>query len=192
MRNSTRTTALTPDRPLWNNARMKPLKNAKHEVFAQALVKGCTQTQAAIDAGYSPNCAEVTGSKLVSNTKIAERICELKEASADATIMTIAQRKQRLSEIAFAHLADYQILTPDGDNAIAYDKDSPHPGAVSELTEQIVVGTDEVQIRHKKIKLHSPIAAIQELNKMDGAHAPAKVHQTGNVILHIDSDDDDL
>lgn len=170
----------------------KPLRNSKHELFAQAVARGETQTQAAIDAGYSETSARFEGSKLATISNISERISELQEGMADDTIMTIHQRKQRLSEIAFAKLSDYQILTPDGDNAIGYDKDSPYPGAVSELSENVIAGDDKVVVRQKKLKLHSPITAIQELNKMDGAHAPAKVHQTGAVTLLIDKDDADL
>lgn len=53
------------------------LKNAKHEHFAQLIVKGVTATEAALTAGYSPRRAEVTGCELRKDRKISVRITEL-------------------------------------------------------------------------------------------------------------------
>ena len=55
------------------------LKNARREGFAQGLVKGLTQTQAAKNAGFSAKTAESAGSRLAKNVKVRARIAELRE-----------------------------------------------------------------------------------------------------------------
>ena len=51
----------------------KPLKNVRHEKFVLALVKGMTQTQAAIEAGYSQHTADVQASRLLTKVMTTER-----------------------------------------------------------------------------------------------------------------------
>ncbi len=79
---------------------MKPLKNARHEKFVLNLVKGMTQTQAAIEAGYTPSRARFTGRDLATNSHIIARREELQESTASKDVLTVTQRKERLSELA--------------------------------------------------------------------------------------------
>jgi phage terminase small subunit len=60
-----------------------PLKNSRHERFAQELAKGKSQVEAYALAGYKPN--ESHASRLVANGKVAERVAELKERIAEKT-----------------------------------------------------------------------------------------------------------
>lgn len=69
---------------------MPVLKNTKHEYFAQGVAKGKTQMQAYIDAGYSKRGAEVSACQLLRNSKVQERIAELKERAAQKTEISIA------------------------------------------------------------------------------------------------------
>ena len=52
--------------------------NEKQEKFAQKFVLSGNATQSAKDAGYSKTSAKVTGHKLVNNSKVLQRIEELK------------------------------------------------------------------------------------------------------------------
>lgn len=157
---------------------MPKLKNAHWERFAQAIFRGLSEHDAYLEAGYkaSGDAVYVNASKLLRKAKVEARIQELQSKVERKNILSVQKRKEILSQIGGSQLSDYIVLTPDGDQAIAYDKDSPNPRAVQEVTEQLVEKSDEVTIRKKKLKLHSPISAIQELNKMDGAYAPDKLN----------------
>lgn len=79
---------------------MPPLKNARQERFAQNILAGMTQTQAAGDAGYSLNSAVVQGSQLLTNPTISSRVAELKQSTATEGILTVIERRQRLTQFA--------------------------------------------------------------------------------------------
>jgi phage terminase small subunit len=73
-----------------------PLKNARHERFAQELAKGKSQVDAYATAGFKPN--ESHASRLVANGKVADRVRELKERAAAKTVVTVADIAQQLDE----------------------------------------------------------------------------------------------
>lgn len=75
-----------------------PLKNQRHEAFAQELAKGQSNVSAYVAAGYSPDRG--AASRLSSNVSIRKRVAELKEAAADRTAITIASITDRLLKIA--------------------------------------------------------------------------------------------
>ena len=168
---------------------MPRLKNARYELFAQAYAKcGCGK-DAAIEAGYSAKTARTHGSKLLTILDIKNRIDELMATKEDDTICSIEERKQILTELARGKLSDYQMVTPDGDVILEYTKDSPNPRAVQEVTENIIVSNDTVEIRAKKLKMHGPIKAIAELNKMDGAYPPAQIKHDGTFNINFGTPD---
>jgi phage terminase small subunit len=106
---------------------MPPLKNGRHERFCLEIVDGCAQTEAARRSGYAVNNPIVTY-RLINYPDVQARIKELREATASIKVLSIIQRKERLSFIAQA----------------------------------------------KDAKYREAIEAIAELNKMDGAYAPAR------------------
>ena len=61
----------------------EPLTNARHERFAQEIVKGKSATQAYIDAGYSPKGAGAGGHGLLKKTNVNDRIRYLEKQAAD-------------------------------------------------------------------------------------------------------------
>lgn len=75
-----------------------PLKNARHERFAQELAKGKSQLDAYVAADYKPN--ESHASRLVANGKVAERVAELKAKAAEKSVITADDIAQRLLKIA--------------------------------------------------------------------------------------------
>ncbi len=76
------------------------LKNARHEKFVIALLKGKSQSDAAVEAGYSSGRARITGAELVTNRNIIARRQELESKTESDAVLTATQRKERLSFIA--------------------------------------------------------------------------------------------
>jgi hypothetical protein len=57
-----------------------PLKNAKHEHFAQLVAKGEKASRAYVTAGYSKAGAEQSANRLLKNADVCERIAQLRAA----------------------------------------------------------------------------------------------------------------
>ncbi len=165
---------------------MAPLNNNQWEKFCLAYVKGKTQAQAAIDAGYSPKTAYSIGNRLLKKVEISGRIKQLQRKAVSNTIMSVKERKERLSEIARARLTDFVAAGENGAR-INVTLESAHSAALQEVTTEVVKigGKDSDTEAHiTKLKLRDPIAAIAELNKMEGEYKPQKVDVTskGNEI----------
>lgn len=77
---------------------MPALSNPKHELFAQELAKGKTQTEAYAVAGYV--LSEANASRLTRNDKVQARVAELQERAAVRTEITVASITERLLAIA--------------------------------------------------------------------------------------------
>jgi hypothetical protein len=83
-----------------------PKLTAKQEKFCRNIaLKNLTQYEAYIQAGYSNNTMlrntiDRNASVLMSDTKIAQRINELRDKLIEPEILTVIQRKKRLSDIA--------------------------------------------------------------------------------------------
>jgi phage terminase small subunit len=77
---------------------MPPLQNQRHELFAQELAKGATQTDAYITAGYKGD--RTAASRLSTNSNVQARVAELQERSALRTEVTVASITERLLGIA--------------------------------------------------------------------------------------------
>jgi hypothetical protein len=66
---------------------MAPLRNTKHEHFAQELAEGKSMIEAYKTAGYKPNRSHA--SRLVAKGNIKGRVAELQDAAAAETQITI-------------------------------------------------------------------------------------------------------
>jgi len=95
------------------------LENAKHEIFCRLVANRKTQTEAARDAGYSPERCSVTASDLMRRDDIRARILELKaELRAagvpDAVDVVVAsnlrERDQRVQQLQSRHDRLNQII----------------------------------------------------------------------------------
>jgi phage terminase small subunit len=89
------------------------LDNPRHELFAAKLAKGLTQTQAAIEAGYTPKAAEVTGSRLASNVKIKARRDELRVRIVEKTTFDAAKLLDRCAELVDLTVEDFKTIPRD-------------------------------------------------------------------------------
>jgi phage terminase small subunit len=160
---------------------MPPLKNQRQELFCQYVFTGESPAyECAVRAGYALKAARSTASHLSTNHNIRARIDELNAAAASARVMTVQERKEKLSEIGRARLTDYM-----SEDSIKVGKDSPNASALQSLTKNTrkirnAIISEEVT----DIKLHSPIAAIQELNKMEHIYYDTTVNiQNTQVII---------
>jgi hypothetical protein len=103
---------------------------------------------------------------------------ELREQATSHSVMTVLERKQRLSEIARAKLTDFMELGQDG-SWVNLGKETKQGGAVAEIHSRTDFNEDGVTgTLHSTVKLHSPIQAIAELNKMEGVYPPVKTDIT--------------
>jgi len=66
---------------------MAPLRNTKHERFAQELAEGKSTSEAYEAAGYKPDRAHA--SRLATNGRIQGRVAELQNAAAAETQVTV-------------------------------------------------------------------------------------------------------
>src|SRR4051812_21977071 len=94
---------------------MPVLSNAKHELMAQSLAQGKSQTQAFIAAGYSPKSADANSSTLMASEcgqRIRERVNEI-----------LASRCAKVAEnhSLESHLAELASLRDEARAAGKYD-----------------------------------------------------------------------
>jgi hypothetical protein len=81
---------------------MPTLDNPKHEAFAQAVAKGSSNREAYKAAGYSTKSDTVTdvnASRLLADARVASRVRELQEASAEEAVVTAADLSAQLEAI---------------------------------------------------------------------------------------------
>lgn len=109
---------------------MPALSNSKHEKFVQALARGATQSEAYAAAGYSPQGAEQSASRLAQRPEIQARLAELrKEITASLTdcsirevetrVRALQDRWTRLNRIIEARGADPDhAKAPGGDTGL--------------------------------------------------------------------------
>ena len=76
------------------------LKNSKHELFAQGIVKGLSPADAYIKAGYAPAGARFNAHRLITNDNVSARIKELKGIIAQGVIAAeIRKRSWRVQQL---------------------------------------------------------------------------------------------
>jgi hypothetical protein len=76
---------------------MAPLRNAKHERFAQGLAEGRSMSESYKMAGYKPNRSHA--SRLVAKGNIKGRVAELQDAAAAETQITIESLIKEAADI---------------------------------------------------------------------------------------------
>jgi phage terminase small subunit len=81
---------------------MARLKNQRHENFCRAMLEGNNQTQAAIAAGYEPDYAKQYAWTINARADVQARLQEMNEQAMSECVMSVIERKARLSVIARA------------------------------------------------------------------------------------------
>lgn len=151
----------------------------KQARFVDEYLIDLNATQAAIRAGYSARSAEVTGSRLLSNAKVAQAIAEAQGARSERVKVDADWVLTRLTEEATADLAD--ILDDAG--AIKSVKEWPkiwRQGLVAgiDVQEDVIEGVKVGQT--VKLKLSDRIKRIELIGKHVAVHAfREKVEHSG-------------
>lgn len=166
----------------------KPLTQ-KQEDFVNNLFQRMTQRDAWIGAGYSSNypvaIIDQNACRMAGRSKIKARLEEMRQAAKSALVGDEVERKERLTEIYRARLTDYITCGPDRD-MIDVGPESPNPGAISEITSRTEFNEDGAGVAViTKLKLHNPIPAIAEQNKMEHLYETNGITQNINVVFVI-------
>ncbi len=124
--------------------------------------------------------AGACATRLLKTAKVQAYLKELHDKAESDKIMSVQERKERLSEIARARLTDYQETGLDS-GYISIGKDSPNTAAIAGI--ESATKFDEngnTGTLFTKVKLHSPIQAIDLLNKMDKIYSDNPVVNVDN------------
>lgn len=161
----------------------------KQEAFCLAYLKTNNASEAYRQAyaarGMKASTINVKASELLANGKITVRLAELNKAAVTDAVMTRQEALERLSGFARTDLKDlvefgsYEIGEQDGEPIIqaawkikdSVLQDPAKMAAIAELS----AGKDGI-----KIKTHSPLAAIQQLAKMQGWESVTKVDHSSS------------
>lgn len=156
---------------------MPILKNSKHELFAQGVVKGLTADAAFVAAGYAANASNA--GRLIRNEQVRARITEIKEQLAANTIqaaqftgLTEARVLEELGYIALADPTDIAewgeaipTMIPDMDEAVFIQGVRLKPSA--DLPRSVRAAISE--IRQTKdglvVKFHSKTKALELIGR---------------------------
>ncbi len=161
----------------------------KQEAFAfNIAVKQMTQHDAYM-AAYNtkrmlPATIDEESCKLRAFPKINTRIQELRKEHRRADVADYEERQRILTEITRGRLgqfirADGEVLEPDPDNLMS--------SALQEIKTTHFTGGKDGRASEKTttIKLHNPIQAIAELNKMDHVYETSQAIQDNRTINFI-------
>lgn len=162
----------------------------RQEKFALNLFSGMTQREAWGKAGYStkysPAFIDSNACNMAKTIKIQTRLAELRNQVSNDKVMSVQERKERLSEIARGRLTDYQESGLDGSGYISITKESPNTAAIQSI--ESATKFDEngnTGTLFTKVRLHNPVQAIQELNKLDRLYTDSTTVNVDNRKLTI-------
>jgi hypothetical protein len=160
--------------------------SAYEDKFVEGILSGMNQTDAYKYAYSTENMALTTvyveAWNVMHRPKVAQRIQEYREMAHSGTIMQLQEMQERLSEIARGKLTDF--VADDG----TITTDAPNNASIAELSVEEYGGNDMSRRGNKtrRIKLHNPVAAMQELAKLRGDYAPERKQIAARVVLDVE------
>lgn len=145
--------------------------------FVNDVFNECSLHQAYVNhyntKNMLPDSIDRMAFELRHSLKIASSLAELNDAAKSKLVATEIERKEILSEIARGKLS--QFVDEHG----VIDRRKLDSSAIQGIDEQTVMGRMATVI---KLRLHNPINAISELNKMDGAYTESPTIQDNRVV----------
>ena len=151
----------------------------KQETFCLKYFELRNATEAALVAGYSPKTAPFIASENLKKPQIEARLTALRQKAEDATISTVQERRKILTEIQRARFGDF---CDEHGNLKA--NPNLNSAAIREIkTERTIMGI------RTTLKLHDPVPAITEHNKMDKVYSempPYQDNRTYNILVADD------
>lgn len=142
-----------------------PLANARHEAFAQELAKGLSAAEAYVKAGYKPNDGNAI--RLKANERVANRVAELVNQSAERTGVTLDRILNEYAGIAFSGMSKFIKVNGAGDpvidlsNCTKADLDLLAETTVEDFTDGR--GEDIRDVRRVKVKMLDRMKALDAL-----------------------------
>lgn len=163
-----------------------PLKNDRYEMFVAGVLSGKKHNQSILDAGFTPAHANARymARNILARPNVAARLAFLRKTREDEMICSLMERKRILSQIARGKLVDYQ----DEKCNITINKESPNPHAIQSLEEEERSQGEEEDaaiVVTRKFKLRDPVAAITELNKLEGSYAAVPVGAESTTLAEL-------
>ncbi len=132
--------------------------------FVEEYLIDLNGTQAAIRAGYSPNCAAQQAYENLRKPEIVALIDDLQNARAERANVRQDDVVQELRRMAFANIIDYLDFTDEGVAQPRVDLTwltRDKAAALIEITE--TVGADDT--RTVKVKMHDKLSALVKLGQ---------------------------
>ena len=145
-------------------------------------------------ANMSLNAIYVEACRLSQNPKVALRLSELRQKAEDASVATVLERKQVLTEMIRARQTDFMTCSADGVWMHDIGEETLNKAGLKKIRTTTMPFGDkdsELKIILTEVELVDPIRAIELLSKHDGALAPEK-HEHLAVILTGELTDDEL
>lgn len=159
----------------------------KQETFCLNILKGMGQREAYKEAGYSTNMSlsviDVKASELAKNGKVSVRIKELRQIELDATIATVVERKQILTNILRVTPSDVIEISEDERDTRIKPEALKSPAVSYIRTEQVALG--KMPVRVTRVGLTDKVRAAAELNKMERIYDTEGTVKIDNRTLNI-------
>ena len=115
---------------------MKPLKNHRHELFAQAIANGFSVTVAYAKAGFMPHSS--SASRLLADARIKNRVEELQLAAGKRTEISISQVLKALSDVGFTKTGEVNgMRVSTKDRLSALEKIGKHLAMFTDKTDHV-------------------------------------------------------
>ena len=167
---------------------MRKRLTQKQETFCLKYFELGNASEAARLALYSPKTAGVIGAENLLKPKIQDRLKELRQAAEDASVASVLERKQILTDILRVTPADVLVISEDGRDT-QIKPDALNSPAVSYIrTEQVALG--KMPVRVTRVGLIDKVRAATELNKMEKIYTEGPTVNIDNrkIEIYVSSD----
>lgn len=154
----------------------------RQDRFVQEYLIDLNATQAAIRAGYSARSAEVEGSRLLRNARVAEAVARAKAERSARLGLTADRVLEEIAAVAFARLGDFAEWGPgsfnlhhshatdaEGNRVEAVDTRAVQAVTLKEVT--IPTENGDIVKVEQGIKLHDKLPALVKLGQHIGMFA---------------------
>jgi phage terminase small subunit len=160
----------------YSKKELEKIMTKKMKIFCHEVIIDWNYTRAALKAGYSKKTAYATGAENMKKPQIQQYIDFIKEDIEKEAGITKLRQLKELSNIAYCSIAMFHNTWID--RKLLEEIPEEQKSAIESIETRVVnIETDkgsEKEIEQVKIKLHSKLGALTEINKMLGYHEPEK------------------
>jgi phage terminase small subunit len=154
------------------------LDDPREERFVTLYVDNPNGTQAAIAAGYAPNSAHVTASRLLKRAKIKEAIARRNAELMVELDFTPQRIVREIAKIAGGNMADFVSIDDEGNPHIDLSGVKRRQLAAVGAVEGPIVEEGRV-MKAPKIRMHDKLKALDMLAKMAKLYPAERTELTG-------------